>query len=161
MTQPHEETFHTPFILSSDPDQALTQMVEAIQTLKDIYARETEALENSNTEVFLGLQDEKFMAAQNYQDGIAQIIARKDDMKTASAPLKNTLRKLQEEFSPLFQRNLEALERMNKTAIRIGEKIRRAAMTEANKYRTLSYTENGHVSHDDRKMVSSGMIETA
>lgn len=149
------------FILPSDPDMALEQMILTIQHLKDVYIRETRALEEADSKAFLAMQEEKFAAAQNYQDGIAQILARKDDMKNARPALKTSLQKLQQEFTPLFERNLEALERMDKAMTRLGEKIRGVAMDEANKHRTLSYGESGHVTHDDRKMVSTGMIETA
>lgn len=149
------------FTLPADPDAALEHMILTIQQLKDVYIRETEALENAKSAEFLALQDEKFLVAQNYQGGIQQIMARQDEIRTGSVLLKNTLRKLQVEFSTLLERNLEALKRMNKTALRLGEKIRSAAMTEANKYRTLSYGETGHVQHDGRKMVSAGIIETA
>jgi hypothetical protein len=151
----------TIFTLPAEPDRALEQMILTIQHLRDVYVRETEALESADNKTFLALQEEKYTAAQNYQDGIEQIMARKDEMRTASAILKSSLLKLQQEFSSLFERNLEALERMNKTALRIGEKIRSAAMAEANKHRTLSYGETGHVTHDGKKMVSAGLIETA
>lgn len=149
------------FILPADPDMALEHMILTIQHLKDVYIRETKVLEDADSKAFLAMQEEKFSAAQNYQDGISQILARKDEMKNAGPALKNSLRTLQEEFSGLFERNLEALERMNTAMTRLGEKIRSVAMEEANKYRTLSYGESGHVTHDDRKMVSTGIIETA
>lgn len=149
------------FSLPADPDRALEQMILTIQHLKDIYVRETNALESADSKAFMAMQEEKFIAAQNYQDGIQQILARKDEMKTASPVLKASLRGLQQEFSTLFERNLDALDRMSKTMLRLGEKIRGVAMEEANKYRTLSYGETGHVQHDKNKMVSTGLIETA
>ncbi|MCD8497229.1 MAG: flagellar protein FlgN [Alphaproteobacteria bacterium] len=149
------------FTLPADPDKALEQMVLTIRHLKDVYDRETAALENADGTAFMAMQEEKFTVAQNYQDGIEQLMARKDDLKTASPALKTMLRDIQKDFSALFERNLEGLDRMNKTMGRLGEKIRSAAMTEANKYRTHSYGETGKVTHDDRKMVSTGMIETA
>lgn len=149
------------FKLPDDPNAALEQMILTIQHLRDVYIRETAALEDGDSKTFLALQDEKFSAAQAYQEGIEQILDRREDIKTASPVLKASLRGLQTEFSKLFERNLEALERMNKTMTSLGEKLRNAAMEQANKYRTHSYGESGHVQHDGRKMVSTGMIETA
>lgn len=145
----------------ANPDAVLEQMILFIQHLKDIYVRETEALEDGDSRTFLAMQEEKFAAATRYQEGIDHILARKDEMQTANPLLKSALRRMQEECSKLFERNLEALERMNGTMGRLGEKLRSAAMQEANKYRNLSYGEHGHVNKDDRKMVSTGMIETA
>lgn len=151
----------TGFSLPADPDRALEQMILSIQHLKDIYVRETNALENADSKAFMAMQEEKFIAAQNYQDGIQQLLARKDEMQSASPVLKASLRGLQQDFSNLFERNIDALDRMSKTMLRLGEKLRGAAMDEANKYRTLSYSETGHVHHDKTKMVSTGLIETA
>lgn len=149
------------FKLPDDPNAALEQMILTIQHLRDVYIRETAALEDGDSKTFLSLQDEKFSAAQAYQEGIEQIMDRKEEIKLASPVLKASLRGLQTEFSTLFERNLEALERMNRTMTSLGEKLRAAAMEQANKYRTHNYGESGHVQHDDRKMVSTGLIETA
>lgn len=144
-----------------DPNKVLGELIETIRQLKSIYERETEALENIDTEGFLAVQDEKLSAAQQYQAGIQTIIAHKNEMKNADAVLKNELTRMQEQFTELSYKNMDALKRMQRTMDRLGQTIRNAAKNEAKKMQALSYSRRGTMNSSDKARISIGVSETA
>lgn len=144
--------------LSSNPKKAMQEMMEAIDDLRAIYLQETQALVKSDSNGFMALQDAKLSAARNYQDGIAQMIARKEEMKDVDPALKSRLRAMQSDFSKLASKNMRALESMQKAMERFGGTLREAAREAVKKERSTSYTANGKMSVDTTKSISAGAI---
>lgn len=155
-----EDTRHTTQ-LPHNPDQALSFTIEAIESLEDVYKRETESLKNSDTKGFINLQDEKLRRAQVYQDSVKQILRRKHEMKNTSPVLQSKLKDMQEKFSRTSQENLESIKRMQRTVDRLGGTIRRAAKDTAKKNSGLGYSENGRIEGESKQRVSIGVSETA
>lgn len=147
-------------ILSANPAKAVEDMMSVISVLGNVYARETTALEKSDTESFLSLQEEKFNAARLYEAGIAELLERKAEIKTIDARSKQRLERMQQDFSALAKKNLEALSRMQRSVEKLGNTIRSAAKEAARKDRTFSYGQNGLVDIDENKPVSTGISET-
>jgi hypothetical protein len=147
--------------LHRDPSKAMQQMMEAIDRLRTVYEAETEALKNADTPRFLALQDEKMQSAVSYESGINEIIARKDEMKNVDPQIKRKLNKMQQDFSELSQRNMEALQRMQRTTERLGGKIRTAAKDAAKKSRVFSYGQNGQIADDTHRHISISLQEDA
>lgn len=148
-------------VLSQDPNTAMHEMMSTIDELRGIYQRETEALEISDTKAFLAMQESKLNAARKYQDGIEQIIERKNNMKSANPLLRKRLEEMQKDFFELSSKNLEALSRMHRTTERLGNTIRSAARDAAKKQRAFSYGETGSLHTQEKKSVSMGISETA
>ncbi len=148
-------------LLSSDPNQAIQQMMETIDQLRSVYERETETLDNADTAGFFALQEKKMDIASTYQSSISELINRKNEIKAATPNLKEKLEKAQKEFSALSQRNLDALSRMSNCIERLGDTLRNAAKDSAKEQQAVSYTQDGKLGIDDRKILSTGVSETA
>lgn len=149
------------FILSANPNKAIQEMMDSIDVLRKVYIRETEALVAADSEKFLSLQEEKLGAARNYESGIEQILARKDEIKMADPSLKNRLEDMQKDFARLADKNLDALGRMSRTLGRLGNSIRNAARETAAQQRAVSYGKDGTIHKAERKTISTGLSETA
>lgn len=147
--------------LSQDPERAMQEMMESINTLRGVYQQETEALITVNTQAFLDLQTQKLEAARAYQRGIEDILERREEMQTINPLTKKRLMEMQKDFSTLSQQNMEALKRMQRTMDRLSQTIRKAAKDAAHKQRAFSYGESGTLQGDDKKIVSTGISETA
>jgi hypothetical protein len=148
--------------LSRDPSKAMQEMMDIINSLKGIYISETNALNNADTKGFLALQPDKIDAAQKYQLGIEHLMARKDEMKSANPNLKKRLADMQEEFSDLATKNMEALQRMERTTHKLVDTIVFAAKEAAQKQRIFSYGETGAVRGGEKKSLYTGRLsETA
>lgn len=156
-----KDTDLKPFALSRDPTIALQETMKTIDQLRNVYARETDALSDADTRMFLQIQDEKLEAARNYQMSIEEVLRRKNEMKDVNPALREKLAAMQKEFSELAKQNLEALKRMQSSIERLGGTIRSAAKEAAKKQRTYSYSESGKIHSDTNKTVSMGVIETA
>lgn len=146
---------------ANDAGRAMQDMMATIDALRGVYVRETEALENTDTKTFLSLQDEKLEIAQLYKRGIEALMTRKDDLKSASPTVKGQLAAAQKEFATLANRNMEALQRMQRSTERLGHTIMGAAKDAARKQQAFSYGENGLVHKNEKKTVSMGFGETA
>jgi hypothetical protein len=147
--------------LHRDPSKAMQQMMEAIDRLRVVYEAETEALKNADTPTFLALQEEKMQSAVFYESGINEIIARKDEMKNVDPQVKRKLNQMQKDFAELSQRNMDALQRMQRTTDRLSGKIRTAAKDAAKKNRVFSYGQNGQIADDAHKHISISLQEDA
>lgn len=148
--------------LSSNPSKAVGEMIETITRLHGIYELETEALLKSDTKAFMALQNDKLDSARDYQDGIAQLLMRREEMKNIAPDLRAKLEQMQAEFGKLTGRNLKAIERMQKAMNRFGGTLREAAREAVKKERTTSYNANGCISTNSMKSISAGTIsETA
>lgn len=147
--------------LSTNPERAVQEVIQTIEHLRGIYVSETKALKEHDTNTFLDLQDRKFSTAQRYEQGIHEIISRKNEMKAINPSLKQRLATMQAEFSDLARENMEALTRMQRTMDRLSGTIREAARDAVNKERTYSYSESGALHNNDKRVVSTGISETA
>jgi hypothetical protein len=149
-------------IFSADPNIAMREMMQTIDTLRGIYVQETSALEQADTQAFLALQDDKLEAARKYQRGIEEMIDRSAEMSRVSPALKKRVDDMQKEFSALAQKNMDALARMSRCVDRLGNMLRNAAKEAATRERTVSYNETGRLHGRNNKAVSTGSVsETA
>ena len=148
-------------VLPKDPNAAMQEMMSTIDALRNVYRRETEALEAADTKAFLEMQSEKLLIARAYQDGIGQILDRKDEMKKSNPLLRRRLEDMQKDFADLTAKNMDALKCMGRVAERLGNTIRVAAKDAAVRSRTYSYGETGSIKGSERKSVSMGVSETA
>ena len=157
----HAQPQALPKPLSSDPKRAIQEMMDTIDVMRSIYERETDALEKLDTKGFLSMQDEKLQAASLYKARIGELLARKDEMRRIDPVIKNELERSQTKFSALAEKNMSALKRMQRTTERLGGTIQKIAKDSANKQRSFSYGETGHMHKNEKKRVSIGVSETA
>jgi hypothetical protein len=148
-------------ILARDPNKAMQEMMSLIDELRDLYESETQALEETDTKLFLALQERKITAAKRYEAGVTQMMSRKDELKTVEPAAKQTLEGMQRDFSLLCHKNMKALERMQRTTQRLGNTIRNAAKNAIKQQRTVNYSQNGRLDGNDKKTLSIGISETA
>ncbi len=130
-------------LLSHDPKKAMQEMMEIIDQLRGIMQAENEALNNTDTKTFIAIQDRKIEAARVYQDGVNQMITRKDDMKKAPEKMKLQLEAMRADFLTLAEENLEALERMRKGMSRLSDRIMNLAKSEAAESQKFVYGAHG------------------
>lgn len=145
----------------NDATRAMQDMMQTIDVLRGIYVRETSALETTDTKTFLGMQNEKLEAAQKYKRDMESLMTRQEELKKVSPVLKGKLAAAQKEFSALAERNLEALQRMQRSTERLGETIMGAAKDAVRKKQAFSYGENAKVNKNEKRTVSMGLSETA
>ena len=150
------------FRLSANPKKAVKEMIEAIDRLHLIYEQETKALQKTDTASFMALQDAKINAAREYQQGIEQMIARKEEIKNVEPSLRTKLQDMQCRFSQMARENMKALQTTQRAVERFGGTLREAAKDVIKKQRSTSYTAYGRMASDDAKRISTGSIsETA
>ena len=147
------------FILAQDPNQAMQEMMQALDALRNVYSDENFALGSSDTRRFMELQERKLDAAQRYHDTAAQVIERHEELHAADPALRRQLQTMHADFTAMTEKNLSGIERMNKSVKRLSERVlktaRDAAMREAS-----SYSRNGTLYRNDRP-VSTGINESA
>lgn len=140
---------------------AIKEVMRTITILDAVFEEETKLLKSADTQGFMALQDRKIAAAQMYESHMQQMMARKDELKSADPALRDRLKTQYEEFSKTSAANLLGIERMQRTTDRLSERIRSAAVRAAQKDRGYSYGETGALPNVSRKKaVSSGHSET-
>lgn len=147
------------FILSNDPNQAMLEMMQALDALRTVYTDENKALTTSDTRRFMDLQERKIEAAQRYHDTAAQVIERREELKAADPALRRKLQDMHADFSILTETNLASIERMNKSVKRLGERVVKSARDAAMRD-TSSYSRKGTLYRNDRP-ISTGVNESA
>lgn len=147
--------------LSQEPNKAMQEMMETIDQVRNVYERETEALDRLDSKMFLAIQDEKLEATNIYKTRIEEILRRKAEMKNVDPRLKQNLATMQANFAELSSRNMNALKKMQKTMTRLGETVQKVAKDSVNKDRAFSYGQSGKLDSHERKTVSIGVSETA
>lgn len=148
------------FALSADPKQAMQDMMMTIDALRNVYVAETTALQSSDTDAFLNLQDEKIIAAQRYHSGLSDFLNRKDEILSVHPDLKAIIRRKQEEFSTVARDNMDALDRMRRTVDRMGSRIMQAARDTATRD-SVSYGNKGSMTGYNNKPITMGLNESA
>lgn len=146
------------FVLSGDPNKAMQQMMDTIDSLRNLYVEENEALEAADTKRFLSLQNRKVSVARDYQAGAAQLIERKDELQHIDTVLKQQLMGKQEEFSGIVAENLKAMDRLRRGVQRLNDRIMTSAR-EAAQTKNVNYSEKGKLNKNERS-VSIGLSES-
>lgn len=132
--------------LSRDANKALQEMMATIDALRGILVRETQALQHADTESFMLLQDHKLSIAREYQSGMVQLLARKDEIRlTADPGLKARLSHQQSDFHETVEVNRESLDRMRRSFQRLGERIMSVAREVAKKETQFAYGATGQM----------------
>ena len=152
---------HAGAILSASPDKAMNEMMETIDALRGVYIEENKALEDVDTKAFMDLQSRKFETAKLYQKGVEEILARKDEMRRVDPSLKRKLERMQADFGKLAAENRESIKRMQRTMERLSNTVRNAAKDAVNKQQATSYGECGRLHTTEKRVVSTGISETA
>ena len=159
-TEQQQDTKRTT-LLSRDTNAAVKDVMDIIKALGKVYNEETEALKKTDTKKFMAMQDKKIAAAHEYQSAMAQMIARKNELKNADPAMKDRLQKLHDNFSDISKENIQAIDRMQRCTERLGNTIRNAAIKTVQHQRGYSYGETGSIPNTSRKKaVSSGLSET-
>ncbi len=157
----NKNSVESPSAPLKNPNAAMQDMMTTIDALRNVYSRETEALEAADTRKFLEVQAEKLKVAVEYQAGVEHLIERKNEMKSANPLLRKRLEDMQKDFADLTVRNMDALKRMQRVTERLGNTIRHAAKESAIRERAFSYGETGALKSSEKKTVSMGVSETA
>lgn len=147
------------FVLSNDPHRAIMEMMQTIDALRGVMIQETAALDKSDTEAFFGLQDQKLGIARDYQSGMSQLLARKDEIRSADPTLRTRLEAMQKNFHDTAIENRKSIERMRKGMERLGERIMRFARAAAEKETRLVYGATGQMQAGGK--ASMGINESA
>lgn len=147
------------FILSQDPNQAMLEMMQALDALRTVYDEENDALVNANTRRFMDLQERKIQAAQRYHDTAAQVIEHRDELKSADPVLRQRLQDMHGDFAILTEQNLGHIERMNKSVKRLSERVVKGARDAALRD-SASYSRRGTL-YGNNRPVSTGLNESA
>ena len=145
-------------VLSGDPNKAMQQMMDTIDTLREIYVEENEALKSSDSKGFLVLQDKKIAAVKNYHDGAQQLLERKGDLQHIDTAVKQQLMEKQEEFSGIMSENLKSIDRLKRSVGRLNDRIMSSARDEAQK-KNVNYSKQGQLNKNERA-VSIGVNES-
>jgi hypothetical protein len=147
------------FVLSHDPHRAILEMMQTIDALRGVMIQETAALDKSDTDGFFSLQDQKLMIARDYQSGMSQLLARKDEIRTADPTLKARLEAMQKTFHATAVENRQSIDRMRKGMERLGDRIMRFARKAAEKETRLVYGATGQMQAGGK--ASMGINESA
>ena len=145
--------------LSRDPRKAMQEMMDIIDGLRGVLEEENQALKDADTKRFMAVQDKKIDAARQYQNGVEQMIERKEDMQKAPASLKVQLEKMRADFLALADENLHAIERMHKAMGRLSDRIMSTAKDEAAQTNKFSYGAHGKLEGSGK--ASIGVNESA
>ena len=147
------------YVLSQDPHKAIMEMMQTIDALRGVMIQETAALDQSDTDAFLGLQDQKVEIARQYQAGMTQLLSRKDSLKAADPTLKARLEAMQKNFHDTAVENHKSIERMRRGMERLGDRIMSFARKAAEKETHLVYGATGQMQAGGK--ASMGINESA
>lgn len=145
--------------LHRDPNRAMQEMMVTINKLRSTLVEETNALKEADTPSFLALQEKKLGVAQDYINGMSQLLARQDELKKADSAIKQKMEAMREEFSETVYENHAALGRMKKGMKRLGERMMEKTREAAKKEEELIYGSTGRMYSGIRASV--GVSETA
>lgn len=147
------------YILSNDPHKAILEMMQTIDALRNVMIQETAALDNTDTDKFFSLQDDKLRVARDYQSGMSQLLDRKESLRAADPTLKKRLEAMQQTFHATAVENRKSIERMRKGMERLGDRIMRIARQAAEKETRLVYGATGQMQAGGK--ASMGINESA
>lgn len=147
--------------LPQNTNAALQEVMKAVRGLQAIYEKENAALLEANTNAFMDLQEDKIKAAMLYQSYMGQMLSRKKDLEKADPVTKQKLKEAYAEFTEVSDKNLVAIERMQRCTEMVGDTIRNAAIRAVKSQRGTNYGQNGSFQNSKNKGLSSGVSETA
>lgn len=150
---------HTMTTATANPNDAMLEMMQALDALRAVYDEENNALEASDTRRFMDLQDRKIQAAQRYHETAAHVVDQRAHLPSANPEILRQLEEKHADFSVMTQKNLAHIERMNKTVKRLSERIVKSAR-DAALQDSASYSRRGTMYRNDRP-VSTGLNESA
>lgn len=144
--------------LARDPNRAMQQMMERIDSLRKIYIEENAALAAADTKMFLRLQDRKIAAARHYQAGAAQLLGRGNDLRHINEALRQQLQEQHEEFSGIMAENLKSLDRLRGGVQRLNDRVMCSAR-DAARHKNVNYSAGGQLNKNERPF-SLGLSES-
>ncbi len=147
------------YTLPANPNKAMQEMMETIDSLRTTLTEETAALKKADTISFLNMQEKKIEITSHYLDGMNQLIDRKDELKDADPTLKQKLEEMRLDFADITQENLQAIDRMKTGMKRLGERIMNQAQMAAKKHDQIIYNAKGHMQTSAK--ASMGVSESA
>ncbi len=148
-------------ILHAAPKRAVEQMIQIVDIIHDVYRDETAFLARSDINGFKSIQGRKLEAAQAYEQGLNQMLARRNEMRGVEESLKNKLRLMHGDFNQLAQENKKLLDRMQRTTERLSETICNAAKDAVQNRVASGYGASGRVETPRRTNMSVGIEKTA
>lgn len=143
MTQLTSETVSLQ--LPHNPNAAMIEMMYIIDHFRTMLIKESEALESADSTSFLALQDDKLTIARKYEQGMEQMLTRKEELRKADPSLKQRLIKMQQGFHDIAERNKGGLERMAAGTARLHKRIMEAACESALNETRFAYSAAGQV----------------
>ncbi len=144
------EKHYTP---PTDVNVAILHTIIAVTALRDVLLKETEALKNAKTALFLELQDEKVEVARRYEILVNNLMSRGAEVKKADAKLKEQLTRLQADFSKVSAENLDWIKRMESATRKLGETIMRSARKSAEKQTQFAYGASGKMQKGNKALI--------
>lgn len=144
------EKHYTP---PTDVNVAILHTIIAVTALRDVLLKETEALKNAKTALFLDLQDEKVEVARRYEALVNNLMTRGAEVKKADAKLKEQLTRLQADFSMVSAENLDWIKRMESATKKLGETIMRSARKSAEKQTQFAYGSSGKMQKGNKALI--------
>jgi hypothetical protein len=147
------------YTVPTDVNVALLHTIIAVTALKDVLVKETDALKNSKTSLFLDLQDEKVEVARRYELLVNNLMARGAELKSADPKLKDRLNRLQASFSEVSNENLAWIRRMENATKKLGETIMKSARKTAESQTQFAYGASGKMQKGTKALI--GLDERA
>lgn len=144
------EKHYTP---PTDVNVAILHTIIAVTALRDVLLKETDALKNAKTSLFLELQDEKVEVARRYETLVNNLMARGGEVKKADAKLKEQLTRLQADFSKVSAENLAWIRRMESATKKLGETIMKSARKSAEKQTQFAYGASGKMQKGNKALI--------
>lgn len=148
-------------ILANNPSEAMQEMLEIIDNLHGILDKETKALETSDTQTFIGLQEKKYLAALAYRDGTRQISERKKEFSDMSNELRERFKIRKANFGLCMEKNEKRLRTSRRVLRKLSERLTKCALNQRNKAGNICYTADGTISAGSEKSLSTGINESA
>lgn len=147
------------YTVPADINQAASHAILSILALQDVLVRETQALKNTKTALFMELQDDKVEAGHRYEMVMTNLMERGVALKKIDPKLKAKLAALQKSFGATATENLTWLDRLKSATGKLGETIMREARKTAEKQTQFAYSAAGTMQRGNKAVI--GLDERA
>ena len=131
----------------SSPDKLLAEVYGLIENLKDIYAKESAAMQARDIHEFLKLQPSKDLYTRDYELRVKEIKARSTSMKNADPVLRKKVIDAQIDMAILAENSmvfsLRMAESMKRVQHRLIDAARFALQQESTSYAASGTLDNG------------------
>ena len=145
--------------LSRDINKAMQEVMIIIDNLQTFLIKETTALKDTDTPLFLSMQDEKLEVSREYLEGVSMLMGRKEELDTADESLKARLEEMRNQFAEIAADNHAAINRMRHGMSRLSDRIMEAARETARKEQQIIYGAGGRMQSANRGTI--GVSESA